>query len=162
MAKTYMGGGAGGGGSYTAGTGIDITGNVISATAGDCTCIKTVKVSLSSAQILDSNTTLIELIAAPGAGKIIDIINIIQKNTYIANEYETNTDSIVFYGTALADVYLLDLAFSSSGFFAIAKANVSNSFDFENQPITFFTKAGNPTAGDGTIDLYISFQVISL
>jgi len=30
MAKTYMGGGAGG--SYTAGTGIDITGNVISAT----------------------------------------------------------------------------------------------------------------------------------
>lgn len=158
MGKVYMGGGAGGG-SYTAGAGIDITGNVISATGGQATTLQTVKVSLSSAQILNSFTTPIELIAAPGAGKMVNLISVSFGATYNSATYATNTTGRIKIGAVSATN--LSLAFAASGqtYLALLATTIG---DLENVNVNFSTDTGNPTAGDGTIDLYLSFVVITL
>jgi hypothetical protein len=135
---------------------------------GDCTCIKTVKVSLSSAQILDSNTTPIELIAAPGAGLAIIPISVVVKYTYITAAYATNTSPSIFFDTLdIEDNNFIDLGSmltqtaNKSAIKIVQSANGENSV-IANKALMWAIETGNPTAGDGTIDLYITYQVITL
>jgi hypothetical protein len=130
-------------------------------TTDACTCVQTVKVSLSSAQILNSFTTPIELIAAPGAGKVIDVISARYKTTYNGTAYDTNTaGAIRFKGTPGISI---SLAFAASGIsYTSYLPAISSPFDFENGAIEFGTTVGNPATGDGTIDIYITYTVITL
>jgi hypothetical protein len=132
--------------------------------ADACTCVQTVKVSLSSAQILNSFTTPVQLIAAPGAGKSIVATSylIIYPNGTTA--YATNTTGYIAYDTDLVSDQLFgnfNLAIVSGEQNAGRAADVTRA-TFENKAIFFKTDTGNPTAGDGTIDLYITYQVITL
>lgn len=131
-----------------------------------CTCVKTVKVSLTSAQILSSNTTPIELIAAPGAGKAILIVNGLFKGNFVTTPYATNTNGVVRVGanplfyqymaclTNFTENIMSALFAADNTYIALASA--------ENTPVTFITETGDPTAGDGTIDLHLTYQVITL
>lgn len=127
----------------------------------DCTCVQTVKVSLSSAQILNSFTTPVELIAAPGAGKVINPLSVLVSATYNTTQYATNTSGrIILNDKVIAD---LDLTFAASGQYVTSVVIESDIvYDIINQPITFDTQTGNPTAGDGTIDIHITYTVITL
>jgi hypothetical protein len=130
---------------------------------GDCTCVKTVKVSLSSAQILNSNTTPIELIAAPGAGKLIKIQFITTIKNYISSTYATNVDCSIFIGgeNVLGLNSFLDFGSTTVKDYNVLFSSASLS-DVQNSSVVFSTDTGNPTDGDGTIDLYITYQILSL
>jgi hypothetical protein len=161
MAKTYMGGGTGGGDSYTAGTGIDITGNVISATAGDATAPQTVKVSLSSAQIKFSNSSRVSLLPPPANGQLYVIQSVIVKYNYGTIDYDTNTSCQLVYSPSLSEaVSGIDIS-GSNGFtnIFVPQNNLPVYVDGE---ISFYTLSDNPENGDGTIDLWITYSVISL
>jgi hypothetical protein len=131
--------------------------------ADACTCVKTVKVSLSSAQILNSNTTPIQLIAAPGAGKIIVCESIIINSTFVTTPYSTNLDGLFTLGSGSVLSISNMLDFSSNNIKQRRGTMGSeNPSDVVNEALSYTTQTGDPTAGDGTIDLYITYQVITL
>lgn len=127
-----------------------------------CTCVKTVKVTLTSAQILSSNTTPIQLIAAPGAGKMIMVLSFAGNLTYNTATYATNTSGQLVQGATLVRTF--SLAFTTSGQIYLAPSSppLALSSTLENQSISFSTQTGDPTAGDGTIDLHLTYTVITL
>jgi hypothetical protein len=130
-------------------------------TTDACTCVKPVKVTLSSAQILNSNTTPIELIPAPGANKVIVPLSIFISANYNTTQYTTNTSGrIILNDKVVSD---LDISFAASGQY-VTSIVVENDlvYDLINQPLEFDTQTGNPTAGDGTLDIYITYQIIDL
>src|SRR3990167_4896894 len=62
--------------------------------------IKVVKVSLTTAQVLASNGTPIQAVAAPGAGKAIEAISMVSSLAFNTIAYATNTNFIAITDTA--------------------------------------------------------------
>jgi hypothetical protein len=132
----------------------------------DCACVKTVKVSLTSAQILNSNTTPIQLIAAPGAGKAILITNGLLKGNFVTTPYATNTNGVVRVGANPLFYQYMGFLINFTENIMSALFAADNTYialaSAENTPVTYITEDGDPTAGDGTIDLYLTYQIITL
>lgn len=131
--------------------------------------VKTVKVSLSSAQILTLGTA-INLIAAPGAGKMIDVLKVFLRLNFVTTAYDTNTAVTLYLGTPT----LYQLTGSSTGFLANTSTTMvqpamqrylsafsSIQSNFENQPVTIVS-GGNPANGDSTVDVWITYQIINI
>jgi hypothetical protein len=125
--------------------------------------IFTKKVSITSAQILDSYTTPIELIPAQGAGTTIEVISCTSLFTFNTIAYATNTSAKIFYDsdTASGVFGTFDLTYSATAYQFFVNGGPSIS-DIDNNAIIFMTETGNPTAGDGTIDIYLTYRVITL
>ena len=130
----------------------------------DCTCVQSVKVTLSSAQILNSFTTNIQLIAAPGAGKFIDVHSIVIKYNYVTSQYATNTSANIYIGNSNYTVCNnININFSENTLEKLAMIdNIAPLSDLANKALIYEAITGNPTAGDGTIDVYITYQIITL
>lgn len=130
----------------------------------ECTCVKTVKATLSSAQILNSFTTNIQLIAAPGAGKFIDVHSIVIKYNYVTSQYATNTSANIYIGNSNYTVCNnININFSENTLEKLAMIdNIAPLSDVANKALIYEAITGNPTAGDGTIDVYITYQIITL
>jgi hypothetical protein len=131
-------------------------------TTDACTCVQTVKVSISSAEILNSFTTPIELIAAPGAGKMIQVLSFACNFTYNGITYATNTTAQLLQGSTLVRTFNLNFAASGQIYAAPSAPPLLVSSSLENENISFSTQTGNPTAGDGTFDIHITYTVITL
>jgi hypothetical protein len=131
---------------------------------GDCACMKTVKVSLSSAQILSSNTTPIELIAAPGAGKAILIRDVAVQVISANNGYSTNTDGIIVYTQApTVNILKTPIDLTHTLDYPIFKHITDDVSEFyDNDPVFFSTATGDPTTGDGDFVLHLTYQIITL
>lgn len=125
-----------------------------------CTCVHSVKVSISSAQILDSYNTPVQLVAAPGSGKIIQPISITRRNTFVTTAYDTNILAAI---GATEQIFPVDLDFLQSGIFPmpIVPSGATEPC-LPNQPLVFTAFDGNPMAGDGTIDFYITYVIVDL
>lgn len=130
----------------------------------ECTCVQTVKVTLSSAQILNSFTTNIQLIAAPGAGKFIDVHSIVIKYNYVTSQYATNTSANIYIGNSNYTVCNnININFSENTLEKLAMIdNIAPLSDLANKALIYEAITGNPTAGDGTIDVHITYTVITL
>ena len=129
----------------------------------ECTCVQTVKVSLSSAQILSAFTTPIEIIPAPGAGKFIAPLNISIKYNFVTAAYDTNVDVAFKIGTGeIVDTN--DILNSGNNLlFNIVITNYYGILsNIENQNMVFTVPVGNPTDGDSTLDVYVTYQIITL
>lgn len=129
----------------------------------ECTCVQTVKVSLSSAQILSAFTTPIEIIPAPGAGKFIAPLNISIKYNFVTAAYDTNMDVAFKIGTGeIIDTNDI-LNSGSNTLFNIVITNYYGTLsNIENQNMVFTVPVGNPTFGDSTLDVYVTYQIITL
>ena len=132
--------------------------------------VYTVKVSLSSAEILALNTTPKQLVAAPGSGKILQPLFYLVKLSYATAQYATNTtlqfnyDGLPAVGIVSNSIlnrtesFIMRQAAASTTAFAFA---ISTS-DITNKGLFVSVTNGNPTAGDGTLDIYITYTIISL
>lgn len=130
----------------------------------------TVKVSLSSAEILALNTTPKQLVAAPGSGKILQPLFYLVKLSYATAQYATNTtlqfnyDGLPAVGIVSNSIlnrtesFIMRQAAASTTAFAFA---ISTS-DITNKGLFVSVTNGNPTAGDGTLDIYVSYVTINL
>ena len=128
-------------------------------TAGE---VVTVKVSLSSAQILALAATPITLIAAQGASTLIKLLGCTMKLNYVSTTYTGGT---------------LRIYYSSGGSFIISNSSYTNGSSIIFTPAfsttqVFTTSAANDsliidaasavTVGDGSLDIYLTYSVISL
>lgn len=127
------------------------------------------KVTITSAQVLQLNSTPIEIVPAPGAGKAIDIISATAKLTYNSIPYATNTVLMVLNTSSTQQQLSLAgaspfLASSSSKIGKFFGTNFGNTLNqiVENEAIVVSVATGNPTAGDSDIVVYVYYHILDL
>ena len=138
--------------------------NLVDSKQNVLNAIVTVKVSLSSAEILALFTTPKTLVAAQGAGTVLVPIRILINEIYNSIVYATNTTLIVAGGTIFSTNLSSALGFSSSQLatFTLNTNATGSPASSTNTALTLTTSVGNPTAGNSTIDVYITYAVITL
>ena len=114
------------------------------------------EITLSSAEILALNTTPKQLVAAPGAGKIIVPLQYISTMTFntvayatnvnlrARNPSETNTSNLIFS----LDSPVSDIRIVQTQLYAVA-----------NEKLEVFVSTGNPTAGNSTMTIGLYYKI---
>ncbi len=132
--------------------------------------VATAKVTVSSAQILACNGTPVELIAAPGAGKLIVVDHISVKNVFNTAAYAYTTVANLSYtdqaGAVIQDLVALFLesvataiaAHSPSALTGAAAATRA----VENAAVVFAAPDADPTLGDGTLIFNLRYRTLTL
>jgi len=121
--------------------------------------IQTIKVTVTSAEILDSHDNPVELLPAPGVNSFYQVINTTIKKSFDTTAYDTNVDGIFTIGTEVIGG-TLDLAFTQTSYvFGTGSGSID---DIENQGLFFSTETGNPENGDGELIFYITYQILEL
>lgn len=129
-----------------------------------------VHVPVSSAQILTSNTSRVQLIASPSAGKAIVPISVYVVSTFGTTPYATNTSCrIQIGGLANGNLYnfaaLTLLGQSANAYYVAVPVTPIGGTPNQAQAaqaMFFATNTGNPTGGNGTLDFYIYYYIVTL
>lgn len=126
------------------------------------------KFSYSSAQILAFNGTPQTLYAATGTGKIYEILDVIGSLTFVSAAYTTNLTMQVFYQSGSINILynnatLLQSTVSRINHFTRQAPTGTAPMQYiSNGEIRLNVAAGNPAAGDGTLDIYVIYREITL
>jgi hypothetical protein len=126
--------------------------------------VKQVKVSLSSAQILTLGSVPVTLVAAQGAGKVIIPVSVVMNYNFVTSAYSTVTNLFITSSSSPTSITRSGvLAFVSDActFDAPINSGASNALT-GNEALTITTTGGNPTGGDSTLDVYVSYIVITI
>jgi len=134
----------------------------------DINAVKTIKVSLTSANILALNTTPFVLISAPGAGKILNVLNVKYRYNFVSTAY-TGGGSIYcnIGGFYVTDNTQNEFALSSTAtrFIKPVMVNLEQSSTstsaYENIALSLFCTNAQLN-GNGTFDVYITYNTITL
>lgn len=128
--------------------------------------IQTIKKTLSSAEILALGSTPIELVPAPGSGKAILVLESMGRLNFNTTAYTTNLVlSIHCAGADASQENIFGLLGGTLTKIASGGAGTSTAGETQiiaNTGIVAKVNAGNPLAGDSTIDLYVTYRVITL
>lgn len=130
--------------------------------------VTTVTVTISSAQILNSFTTPITLLPAPGVGYQWQVVSVQGYYNYSTAVYVSGGGA--GFGLTQGDIsYLIDGGASNlngilttsttTGQFKLrlgAQPNGSNALSLYNQPVKFYSTTANPTVGGGSLILTIT------
>jgi len=127
--------------------------------------LKKVKVTLSSAQLLDLFTTPIELVPAV-TGKVIIPQFLLQKYTHVSTAYTTSG----LFKVGLGSINFAGITFSATVTSAdnaqgLTNLNYNQSISglvYENLPIVVGATTANPVGGDGTLDIYLTYLEITI
>ena len=126
--------------------------------------VTTVKVSVSSAEILQLFTTPKTLVASPGAGKRISIDKIHFVNHFGTTPYTVNVN-LAFEGGAVNVITATGVLGQGSDYFMSMRPSSSLAgsagLPDTDVPLIMYTLSGNPVGGDGTMDIYITYTVIT-
>ena len=128
---------------------------------------KFIKVSLSAAQIQNGNTTPIDVIADPGGGKVIDLISCVAVNNFGTQAF-SNTQIHLDCGGGNGEGLLYStVTFVNAAASTIVKlypntSGSDNAIMTSNSPVKAMFDGDSVGFGDGTIDLYIEYNIITL
>lgn len=132
--------------------------------------IYTAQVPLSSAQILNLFTTPVQLVAAPGSGKIIVPLSIIVDYTFVTTAYVSNTTLQIYensdrsnptWGPGISSI-LTATSSQIRSLYNNAAANGTTVVQYaDNQPLMITTATNNPTTGDGTAKLTVLYKIVT-
>jgi len=155
-------------------TGIDLTQHIIDVSQSEAQTlidaeILSTQVTVTSAQILDWKNTPVTLIAAPGAGKIIDVLSVMAKLTFNSIAYtvvgltalEINHGSAVLYSNAVASTIISS---GSTKYWKLAPAPAAAAATNvnANTAITSACTGAAPAAGNSTITFDIQYRILTL
>ena len=131
--------------------------------------VYTVKVSLTSAEILNLFTTPKQIIAAPGAGFCIQPICFFYEYNYGTTTYNTNQTLELRYAGVAANVNsntILSRIFSvkarQGSLSTTLLTYIDSTQEIENKAFEVTVQTGNPTDGDGTLNIHVTYCIISL
>lgn len=124
-------------------------------------------VTIPSAEILTLNSIPVEVIPAQGAGTVIKIIDFVAKMSNVVTPYATNVNFQLTNGggTYLAGSTsaLLSSSVDKIGQYAILEnPSVAQTQLIENTAVTATVATGDPTAGDGDMELFVYYRIISV
>lgn len=127
--------------------------------------IQTAQVSLSSSQILNLNTTPVTLVAAPGSGKLIQVISAIWDYTFVSTAYSNTAVSIYCNTNSVNPIctFVGGVLISTSSIIKDASwpaTNVQGGTLIDNAPI-IISGGVNPTTGDGTAKVTLLYKIIT-
>ena len=129
--------------------------------------IRNAIVTISSAQMLNSFTTPIVILPAPGVGKVINVLSVNGSLIFGTVPYATNISAFFRYNGLSSGINTAswNIAQTSNKFVRFAIGSNGTGEDpslIENKAVTLSTQTGNPTAGDGTFKVFIAYQIITL
>lgn len=123
------------------------------------------KVTLTSADVLASNTSPFELIQGE-IGKVINVLSAAIKTDFNTTPYATNKTVNIYAENSTSNMYeLVDaLAMDSDGIYKMIPITGNPAFSGGTQlkageSIFFKTATGNPTAGDSDIIVYLTYTL---
>ncbi len=125
-----------------------------------------IKISLTSAQILLLFTTPITLLPAPGVGKIYEFSNIFARMNFLTAAYATNVNLTLYYNINVAvgqNSNVLTSTSTRTGM--ITKSAIAGPTIDQyptNSPFLVTVPIGNPTGGGGSMDIYLTYQILTL
>lgn len=127
----------------------------------------TTKVSISSLELLALNATPKALLPAPGVGKTYEILGILARLNFGTAAYATNVTLQIQFTGATAVIAnnntILTSTLTKIGKIALAASSGTGGSQYrENIGIEATVGTGNPTTGDGSLDLYITYKIITL
>jgi hypothetical protein len=130
-------------------------------------CIQgTAKLTIATADVLQLNTTPIEIVAAPGAGYAIEVISASMKMVYNSATYATNTSLELLTAGATNSQTSTVIKNSASTIRRFADATTLASATatqlVDNAALNVTVASGDPTAGDSDITVYVTYRIITL
>jgi hypothetical protein len=126
---------------------------------------KFAKVTITSAQLLQLFTTPITLVAAQGAGKVIIPFTVLLRYRFGTLEYATNLNITLSPNSSLYQVNYNSAISGNQDKYSSRSITPTVSLAgsvVDNLPLTIGAQIGNPTAGDGQLDVYVSYYVLTL
>jgi len=127
--------------------------------------VQQASLSIPTASVLTLNATPLTIVAAPGAGYAIELINVSLKMTYNSVAYATNTTvQLIASGASAyqAQFNSAVLASASSTWNTIAKSALSGTNVIENTALQVKVPTGNPTAGNSDIKVFCLYRIIEI
>lgn len=126
-------------------------------------------VNMTSAQILNSFTSPIVIIPAVGAGKFVQVLSIEMNYTFVTTAYTTSGNLAFgtgppFTGNSQSYASHPVLTRTASGIGHLTVASLGTGATIQILTNTDFVAASpiaNPTLGDGTLKVYVAYQVIT-
>lgn len=126
-------------------------------------CVYCAKVTLSSAQILALFTTPQTLVPAQGAGTYISVVHLVGFYNYgTANYVLAGAGFDINVTTAISDVISAENFGLNAGadrwstFYSSVDDNTA-----VNQPLMITALTGDPTLGDGTLTIWVTYKVLT-
>ena len=134
----------------------------------------TASLTLTSAQLLALVEIPVQVVAAPGAGMVINPITSVWKYHFGTTPYTINGAQIVLT-TPPVDVSLINIGMTgfldqSNDYIQFSallgsSANTTPIFDtagiYENQPLVVGNIGSDLTAGDGTLEVTVLYQIVT-
>lgn len=118
---------------------------------------------LSSAQLLSIFTTPVTIVPAPGAGLAIVPVSLALNVQFKGTPYVDHAGSLVLGAGGISFLTQSTAGFwdqgSSRNFFGAVANTVQASSAWANQPMTLFQNTANPTGGNGTMAVTLSYLV---
>lgn len=132
--------------------------------AGDVTIptgnIFTVKISVTNSQVLNLATAPKLLVAAQGVGTVIRLMDASVAYNHNTTAFSSTQLRFTMGGLAIAANSALALSTSGIGFSFVPNTNLTAAQS--NNQALYLTTITNPTSGDGSLDVYVTYQVITL
>ena len=127
--------------------------------------VKNIKVTLSSAQILALYTTPIQLVPAV-TGKLLVPQFLFQKYNHVSAPYTTSGSFRIGLGSVnfgfAAFSAVITSADNAQGLNSFVYSQSTSGLTYQNLPLIIGATTANPTGGDGTLDLYLTYLEITI
>lgn len=145
--------------------------NITTTTKGDKgdagnTSVLIARVTLTTTQVLDLFTTPMQLVAAPGVTSAVQVIKSSARINYNSIPYATNL--VLGIGSPTATVSqdtitgLLGASITKIQNGLAIGSSAAETQLIANAAINVSALVGNPTAGNSSVDIYLTYRIIAL
>ena len=123
-------------------------------------------VSLNTTQIKALNTTPVLIVAAPGAGKYIEVISATSELTFVTAAYTTNT-SLILINTGATNYQMIvsSLSATVSSTYKFVGSNFTPTTATQiiaNAALNVSVLTGNPATGAGTVKIKVLYRIVTI
>ncbi len=123
--------------------------------------------TIVSASVLTLNGTPVTIIAAPGAGKYIEVMSASSSMTFVSAAYATNTTlQLINTGAVIAQLQdtaiLLSTVTKNTKFKDVTSAAAGETQCITNTGVQVKVSGGNPTAGDSILLVKVTYRIVTI